>query len=331
MSAPSISDAERKEPLLQLPGISISAAGRVSVEGHELAGIGALVAPLPGAPQRREDLAALDSAVVTQPLNAGPRWLAEQVSVAGRCVLLRLRPRQSTWRRWWSARRGEPAAQEQALAARWNLPSSQRTGWGMVECGVDTALNGAAVITLRAAELPAGLPPASRAFWRQRTRTECRALVAAALADAKVAGLWSFDGQGIRFADGALLLARPGGVETADGSTAGFEWQEGTAGGWRARGERAGWRFTLAYAEANGKPILAWAMARLALAVTGPWDPMLEAELHRVQQRWLGAARGEADGGGQLSAENAGMACCTARAVNDTVARTGAELLLEWR
>jgi len=201
----------------------------------------------------------------------------------------------------------------------------------MVECGVDTALNGAAVITLRAAELPAGLPPASRAFWRQRTRTECRALVAAALADAKVAGLWSFDRQGIRFADGVLILARPGAVETADGSTVGFEWQEGAAGGWRARGARAGWRFTLAYEEANGKPRLAWVMARLALANTGPWDPELEAELHRVQRRWLRAACREADGGAKLSAENTGTARCTARAVNDTVARTGAELLLEWR
>jgi len=332
MSAPSISDAERQIAMLLLPGISVSAAGLVSVDGQLLAGVGTAVAASPGgASFSPADNAAMDAAVVSQPLAAGPRWLAEQVSVQGRCVLLRLRPRRSAWRRWWSARFGEPAAQEQALASNWGLPPQQRTGWGVVEGGVDAALNGAAVITLRVAELPAGLPPASRAFWRQRTRTECRGLVASAVTDAAVAGPWSFDAQGIRFADDERILARPGGEEPTDWSPADFEWQEAGAGAWRVRGARAGWRFTLAYTESAGKPVLAWTMARLAVAHEGPWDPLLEAELHRVHERWLRAARRETDGGGQFSEKNARMASCTARAVNDSVARTGAELLLEWR
>ena len=319
MSAPSILDAEQNEDRLLVPGVSVSAAGLVSVEGQELAGIGALVAPLPGAPQRPADLAALDSAVVTQPLSAGPRWLAEQVSVQGRCVLLRLRPRRSAWRRWWSARFGERAAQEQALGACWGLPPQQRFAWGVVECGVDATLNGAAVIMLRMAELPAGLSPASRGFWRQRTRGECRALAAAALAEAQIAGPWSCSAEGIRFADGERILARPAGVDPANWAPTGFEWQEAVAGAWRARGERAGWRFTLAYSETGGTPALCWVMARLALVAEGPWDPLLEAELHRMHHRWLLAQQSAATGG------------FVARAVNDTVARTGSELLLEWR
>ena len=321
MSAPSISDAEQKKTWLLVPGVSVSAAGLVSVEGHELAGIGAVVAPLPGSAQQPADLAALESAVVTQPLSAGPRWLAEQVSVQGRCVLLRLRPRRSAWRRWWSARFGEPTAQEQALGACWGLPPQQWSAWGVVEGGVDAALNGAAVITLRVAELPAGLPPASRGFWRQRTRGECRALAATALAEAQVAGPWSFSDEGIHFADGERILARPAGAEPANWAPAGFEWQEAVAGTctWRARGERAGWRFTLAYSETGGTPALGWVMARLALATEGPWDPLLEGELHRMHHQWL------------LAQQSAAMEGCRARAVNDTVARTGAELLLEWR
>ena len=47
MSAPSISDAEQQQDGLRLSGISVSAAGLVSVDGQKLAGIGALVAPLP--------------------------------------------------------------------------------------------------------------------------------------------------------------------------------------------------------------------------------------------------------------------------------------------
>jgi hypothetical protein len=319
MSAPSISDAEPHKGGLLVPGISVSAAGLVSVEGQHLAGIGALVAPLSGGAQLPADRAVPDIAMVTQTVNAGRCWLAEQVSVQGRCVLLRLRPRRSAWRRWWSARFGEPAAQEQALATRWGLPPQQRSAWGVVECGVDAALNGAAVITLRVAELPAGLPPAARVFWRQRTRVECRALAAAAWAEAQVAGAWSFDTQGVHFADGARILARPAGVEPANWAPAGFEWQEAVAGAWRARGERAGWRFTLAYSETGGTPVLCWAMVRLALAAEGPWDPLLEAQLHRMHHRWL------------LAQQSAALGSCTARAVNDTVARTGAELLLEWR
>jgi hypothetical protein len=332
MSAPSISDANLQQDRLRLLGISVSAAGLVSVDGQVLAGVGTAVAASPGgASFSPADTAAMDAAVVSQPLAVGPRWLAEQVSVQGRCILLRLRPRRSAWRRWWSARFGEPAAQEQARAARWGLPPQQRTAWGVVECGADIALNGAAVITLRVAELPAGLPPASRAFFRQRTPAECRALVAAALSGAAADGPWSFDTQGLRFADGESIVVRPAGGEPANWAPVGFEWQEAGAGAWRVRGARAGWRFTLAYTESAGKPVLAWAMARLAVAHEGPWDPLLEAELHRVHQRWLRAARRETDGGGQFSEKNAGMASCTARAVNDIVARTGAELLLEWR
>ncbi len=323
MSAPSISDANLQQDRLRLLGISVSAAGLVLVDGQELVGIGAWVAPLPGSAPLTADRAALEVAVVTQPLNAGPRWLAEQVSVQGRCILLRLRPRRSAWRRWWSARFGEPAAQEQARAARWGVPPQQRTAWGVVESGTDGALNGAAVITLRVAELPVGLPPASRAFFRQRTSAECRALVAAALAGAAGDGPWSFDAQGLRFADGESIVARPAGGEPANWAPVGFEWQEAGAGAWRVRGARAGWRFTLAYTESGGKPVLAWAMVRLAVAHEGPWDPLLEAELHRAQARWLrGAGHAEA---------RSSAGTCTARAVNDIVARTGAELLLEWR
>ena len=322
MSAPSISDANKPQDRLRALGIGVSAAGLVLVDGQELVGIGALVAPLPGSALLPADRAALEAAVVTQTVNAGRRWLAEQVSVEGRCVLLRLRPRKTVWRRWWSARFGEPAAQEQALAARWGLPPLQRTAWGVVECGADGALNGAAVITLRVVELPAGLPPASRVFFRQRTPAECRALVAAALAGAAADGPWSFDTQGLRFADGESIAVRLAGSEPANWAPVGFEWQEAGAGAWRMRGSRAGWRFTLSYAESAGTPVLAWAMARLAVADEGPWDPLLEAELHRAQARWL---RGAGDAEARSSAGT-----CTARAVNDTVARTGAELLLEW-
>ena len=331
MSAPSISDAEQQASPLRLSGISVSAAGLVSVDGLELTGIGALVAPLPGGAQLPADRAALDIAVVTQPLNAGRRWLAEQVSVQGRCVLLRLRPRRSAWRRWWSARFGESAAQEQSLAAHWGLPLHQQTAWGVVESGVDAALNGAAVITLRVLELPEHLPPASRVFWRQHTRAECQALVAAALAGAAADGPWSFDAQGLRFADGESIVVRPAGGEPANWAPVGFEWQEAGAGAWRVRGERAGWRFTLAYTESAGKPVLAWALARLAVAYEGPWDPLLEAELHRGHEQWLRGGLGEVEAAADPVRENAAGLCCTARAVNDSVARTGAELLLEWR
>ena len=338
MSAPSISDAEQQQDGLRLSGISVSAAGLVSVDGQKLAGIGALVAPLPGGAQLPADRVALEVAMVTQPVNAGRRWLAEQVSVQGRCVLLRLRPRRSVWRRWWSARFGESAAQEQSLAARWGLPRvlprglppQQRTAWGVVECGVDAALNGAAVITLRIAELPEHLPPASRVFWRQHTRAECHALVAAALAGAAADGPWSFDAQGIRFADGESIVVRPAGGEPANWAPVGFEWQEAGAGAWRVRGERAGWRFTLAYTESAGKPVLAWALARLAVAHEGPWDPLLEAELHRGHERWLRGRLGEVEVAADPGREAAAGLRCTARAVNDVVARTGAELLLEW-
>ncbi len=331
MSAPSISDAEQQASPLRLSGISVSAAGLVSVDGLELTGIGALVAPLPGGTQLPADRAALDIAVVTQPLNAGRRWLAEQVSVQGRCVLLRLRPRRSAWRRWWSARFGESAAQEQSLAAHWGLPPHQQTAWGVVESGVDAALNGAAVITLRVLELPEHLPPASRVFWRQHTRAECQALVAAALAGAAADGPWSFDAQGLRFADGESIVVRPAGGEPANWAPVGFEWQEAGAGAWRVRGERAGWRFTLAYTESAGKPVLAWALARLAVAHEGPWDPLLEAELHRGHERWLRGGLGEVAAAADPVREDAAGLRCTARAVNDSVARTGAELLLEWR
>lgn len=331
MSAPSISDAEQQASPLRLSGISVSAAGLVSVDGLELTGIGALVAPLPGGAQLPADRAALDIAVVTQPLNAGRRWLAEQVSVQGRCVLLRLRPRRSAWRRWWSARFGESAAQEQSLAAHWGLPPHQQTAWGVVESGVDAALNGAAVITLRVLELPEHLPPASRVFWRQRTRSECHTLVAAALAGAAADGPWSFDAQGLRFADGESIVVRPAGGEPANWAPVGFEWQEAGAGAWRVRGERAGWRFTLAYTESAGKPVLAWALARLAVAHEGPWDPLLEAELHRGHEQWLRGGLGEVAAAADPVREDAAGLRCTARAVNDSVARTGAELLLEWR
>ena len=307
MSAPSTSTAE-PAAVLELPGLQISSAGVVIVEGRALAQIGATVAALP-------------DAVASQILPAGSRWYAEQVTVRGCCVLVRLRPRPSVWRRWLGARCGESAAREQALAAAWGSPALQVFPWGVLEHGVAPALRGAAVITVRVAVLPAALPSPARAFWRHRTPAECRALVAAALDGA---GSWSFGDDGIAFANGNRVPVDLGGAELATLLPPGFVWQEAAGGQWRVRGEHAGWRFTLQYAEKGGGPVLAWALARLAVADDGPWDPLLEQELHRAQQRWLRTIAG-------VLAPNPGGSVCAVRAVNDSVARTGAELLLEWQ
>lgn len=300
MSEPSISTAESPPGQRLLPGVQVSATGVVVVEGRVLAGIGAPVPPLPGP--------AAQEAVVCCRLDAGPRWFAEQVVVRGTCVLLRLRPRPGAWLRAWQRWRGEASEREQGLAATWRLPLSQSFGWGVLESGVAPALRGAAVLVFRVAELPAGLPPAARVFWRQRTARECRALVSAATAAARSAGVWSCSSEGIAFADGACVPARSGMAELAGALPVGFVWQESATDLWRARGEYAGWRFTLAYAESAGAWRLRWALARLDVADDGPWDPLLEAALHRAHAKWLGKGR----------------------AVNDTLARTGAELLLEW-
>jgi len=322
MSAPSTLTAEANGAVALLPGVNISATGGLTVDSHWLGCIGAgLDASAP---------------VATQLVAAGPRWFAEQVVVAGQCVVLRLRPRRSSWRRWWAARRGEPAQHEEALAARWALPRSQHFSWGVLECGVDSALRGAAVITLRAHAVPCGsssglapmtvpgeppgsppaLPPPARVFWRQRTVAECRALVASAVAAALTAGHWSCSAAGLVFGDGECIPSRPGAAEPAQWLPSDFVWQEGLGGAWRVRGARAGWRFTLGYTETADGPSLAWLMARLNVDDAGPWEPLLEQELHRAHQNWLSGTRGSG---------------CTAQAVNDTVARTGAELLFEWR
>lgn len=322
MSAPSTLTAEASGAMALLPGVMISATGGLTVDGHWLGSIGA----------------ALDASapVVTQLVAAGPRWFAEQVVVAGHCVVLRLRPRPSPWRRWLAAQRGEPAQREAALAARWALPRSQQFPWGALECGVDGALRGAAVITLRAHAVPCGsspwlapkrepgeapgsvpaLPPPARVFWRQRTVAECRGAVASAVAAAHAAGHWSCSAAGVVFGDGECIPSRPGAAEPALWLPSDFVWQEGLGGAWRVRGARAGWRFTLGYTETADGPGLGWLMARLDVDDTGPWDPLLEQELHRAHRTWLRATRGSG---------------CTAQAVNDTVARTGAELLFEWR
>ncbi len=321
MSAPSTMTAEPNGAVGLLPGVTISATDGLTVDGHSLGSIGAgLEASAP---------------VVTQLVSAGPRWFAEQVVVAGQCVVLRLRPRPSPWRRWWAARRGEPAQREESLAAGWALPRSQRFPWGVLECGVDSALRGAAVITLRAhgisSETSPGLasttlqgaalgslpvlPPPARVFWRQRTLAECRALVAAAMAVAHAAGEWYCREVGVVFGDGECIPSCPGAAEPAQWLPPDFAWQEGLGGAWRVRGERAGWRFTLGYTETAHGPALGWMMARLGVEDAGPWEPLLEQELHRAHQHWLGEMR-------ELG--------CTAHAVNDAVARTGAELLFEW-
>ena len=264
--------------------------------------------------------------VQAQRLAAGSRWFAEQVVAGGQCVLLRLRPRPGAWRRCWAARRGESATHEAALAARWGLPRQQSFPWGVLECGVDTSLRGAAVITLRLAVLPPGLPPPARVFWRQRTVAECRALVAAALVKARAAGVWCCGGAGVVFADGERLPACPGVAEPAQWLPADFVWQEGLDGAWRVRGERAGWRLTFGYTETAGGPVLRWLMARLAVADAGPWDPLLEQALHGAHQRWWREAVRQQE----ANASDAALPKCAGRAVNDAVARTGAELLVEW-
>ena len=73
------------------------------------------------------------------------------------------------------------------------------------------------------------------------------------------------------------------------------------------------------------------ALARLAVAHEGPWDPLLEAELHRGHEQWLRGGLGEVAAAADPVREDAAGVRCSARAVNDSVARTGAELLLEWR
>lgn len=331
MSAPSTLTAEKAGTLTVLPGVEISAAGALWLDGRCLGTIG--VAPAALLPSQHAAVVPVPvpvpvtAPVQTQRLAAGPRWFAEQVVVAGQCVLLRLRPRPGAWCRWWSARRGEPATQEAALAARWGLPPQQQFSWGVLECGVDTALRGAAVITLRVRLLPAGLPPPARVFWRQRTVAECRALVATAVLKARAAGVWSCGGAGVVFTDGETIPARPGGGEPAQWLPPDFVWQEGLDGAWRVRGERGGWRFTLGYTETAGGPALRWLMARLDVPDAGPWDPLLERELHSAHRRWWreGAKQREEE-----AAADAAAPTCTGRAVNDAVARTGAELVLEW-
>lgn len=339
MSVPSTSTTEPAPRLVAVvPGVQVSLAGELQVEGRWLGTIGAVpdaVLGAVGSPEPRWLAGAAlplpgetpPGMVLTESLAAGPHWFAEQVVVAGQCVVLRLRPRPGRWRRWWSARYGQPVAQELALAARWRGSSHRVFPWGVLECGADPALRGAAVITLRTAALPELLPPAAPVFWRRRTKGECRELVASASSAARAAGGWSWGSGGVVFADGASIPSNPGTLDPAEWLPPDFVWQEGLGGAWRVRGERAGWRFTLGYTETGGRPVLCWLLARLDVADAGPWDPLLEAELHHAHQRWLRAVPGTP---GRVAGGDTAPVV-RAVAVNDSVARTGAELLLEWR
>lgn len=302
MSAPSTSDTDLG--FRGLPGLEWSADGSVHVDRRWVARLGAAVSgAMPG--------------IVVQAVAAGSRWQAEQVLVDGRCVALRLRPRAGGlgrfWRRWF----GESPSAEADRAARWHAPLFARTPWGSATAGIDPGLRGAAIVTLRTAGSPEPLPAAGPAFWRRRTMTEARRHVAEAL---RSAAPWTVTPEALLLPGGwRLPTVRQHGTTLKDGWALvlppGFEWREG-AGQGRARGELGGWRFTLGFVDCAGGTALCWLMARLDVADAGAWEPSLECALYFAHRRWAAA---------NLPVE------CVWRAVNDRMARSGAELLVEWR
>jgi hypothetical protein len=309
MSAPSTStaDADSHWP----DGLECFGDGSVFVDQQAIAVLGG--APLQGV-WSAVPMATVDDLVV-QAVPAGRHWHAEQVLVAGRCMALRLRPRSGWWRRCWSAWFGESAAHESALAVRWRAPLFKRAAWGTATAGVDPTLRGAAVVTFRAPGAPDHLPAAGAAFWRRRTRQEARELVDAALVRASG---WTVDAHSLTLPGQPVLPIVFPGDRTMESWVAmlpsGFQWREGE-GHWRARGVCGGWRFTLAFVEHGGLPRLRWLMARLDVADAGAWEPGLEKALDAAHRRWA----------------NRHLASGVAwQALNDALAKTGAELLVEW-
>ncbi|MFM7065833.1 MAG: hypothetical protein ACKO0U_03250 [Gammaproteobacteria bacterium] len=309
MSAPSTSVTDRDG--LWPAGLECFGDGSIFVDQQAIAVLG-------GAPLHESwpmaGTGELDG-VVVQSLPAGRHWHAEQVLMAGRCMALRLRPRPGLLRRWWSRWFGESSAHESALAARWRAPLFRRSSWGSATAGIDPTLRGAAVVTFRAPGAPEFLPVAGPAFWRRRTRREARTLVAEALARA---GDWTADPQSLslpgRDAVPSCFAADHTLESWVAALPAGFQWREG-AGQWRARGTCGGWQFTLAFAERGGIPHLCWLLARLDILEAGAWEPGLERALDAAHRRWAAA---------HLPPE------IRWRAVNDLLAKTGAELLVEW-
>lgn len=300
MSAASTSPTE--SGFAGLPGLDWTGDGSVHLDGRLLARMGSTV------PEE-------SARVVVQSVAAGARWHAEQVLVDGRCVALRLRPQvgslAAAWRRWF----GESWSGEASLAARWGAPLFAKTLWGSATAGIDPTLRGAAVITLRAQGAPDPLPPAGPAFWRRRGITEVRPHIEEAL---QAAAVWTVTPEALVLPGEWVLPTGQHGCALMDGWASalphGFQWREG-AGQWRARGAVGGWRFTLAFVDHDRGPVLRWMMARLEVADEGAWEPSLECALQSAHRRW---------------AETHLPATCRWQSVNDEVAKTGAELLIEW-
>ncbi len=257
----------------------------------------------------------------------------EALLEAGRCQVLRvlLQPAgwRGRWQRYWRAWFGQSAASAAREAWQWQVfarEMAQKTNasavdiaqsvrvhlpWGELMGGAVAVRGGAACLTLALAGAVTedAETLASAPFWRRLTRTELRQQVV--LAQHRAARL-SWGATGLRV--GETLCLGPALPPAA--LLTGFNCRQ-AAGRVRAVGTVGGWHITVAFHGSVEAGHAEWALLRLAVPQTGPDDLRLEHLLHAAHRRLL---RGVADAA-------PGWRC---RAVLDSTAGTGAEVLLEW-